>query len=143
MRTIAAFAIALAMLSAVIVRASSPRDQATEGSAPKYYLVTYNVSDLPVWRNKGKVSPEFAPELLTNYLRATIDPHSWSAGAEIRPVRQRASLVISQTGANHKKIREAINSFREANPGEVREVAATSPPLNVGDFVPIEQNFNH
>src|SRR4051794_25080220 len=104
MRTVAAFAIALVTLSPVIVRAVSPRDPTTEQAAPKYYPVTYNVSDLPVWRNKGKGSPEFAPELLTKYLRTTIDPHSWTAGAEIRPVRQRASLVISQTGANHKKI---------------------------------------
>jgi len=136
MRTAAAFSGAIALAFPVVLLAVDSSEQSTKSATAKYYAITYNISDLPVWRNKGKAAPEFAPELLVKYLRATIEPHSWTSGAEIRPLGRQASLVISQTDANHKKVSEAINSFRQGNPREFREDAGTTPPINVGDFVP-------
>jgi hypothetical protein len=135
MRTSAASAVTIALVFPVVLWAVNPKEQSTESAAAKYYPTTYNISDLPVWRNKGKASPEFAPEILMKYLRATIEPQSWSTGAEIKPLGRTASLLISQTKANHKKISEAIDSFREDNPREITEHVAT-PPVNVGDFGP-------
>src|SRR5258705_6657345 len=115
MRTAAAFTVAIALMFPVVLLAVDSSEQSTKSPAAKYYPVTYNISNLPVWRNKGKAAPEFAPELLTKYLRSTIEPQSWTSGAEIRPLGRQASLVISQTDANHKKVSEAINSFRQDN----------------------------
>jgi hypothetical protein len=137
MRTAAAFGIAIALVSPVVLWAVSPNEKAADAASLKYYSVTYNVADLPVWRIKGKAAPDFAPDLLTKYLRKTIDPKSWSNGAEIRPQAAQASLVISQTRANHKSISHAIDSFREDHAGEFREVGLAVPPVNVGDFVPL------
>jgi hypothetical protein len=85
------------------------------------YVITYNISDLPVWRHNGKAAPTFAPELLTKYLRATVDPDSWNAGAEVRPMADKATLVISQSQQNHDKIADAIDSIRDSDPREVKE----------------------
>jgi hypothetical protein len=135
MRTAAAFSVAIALIFPVVLLAVDSSEQSTKSPAAKY-PVTYNISNLPVWRNKGKAAPEIAPELLTKYLRSTIEPQSWTSGAEIRPLGRQALLVISQTDANHKKVSEAINSFRQDNRREFREDAGTTPPINVGDFVP-------
>ena len=134
MRTAVALAIIVGF--PVMLFAVTPNEQSTEVKRPILYPLTYNVSDLPVWRNKGKAAPEFAPEMLMKYLRATIEPQSWSSGAdgaEMKPIVRTASLVISQTAANHEKIAEVIDSFRSAHPGEVAE-CVVKPPLNVGDF---------
>jgi hypothetical protein len=107
------------MVSPVLLLAAGP--QVTKKSSPPVYLITYAVADLPVWRNKGDKSPEFAPEVLTTYLRATVDPKSWKKGADIRPFTKQAALVIAQTQANHEKIADALESFRENDPREVTE----------------------
>jgi hypothetical protein len=141
MKTVAAFGIAIALVSPIVLWAVTPHRNADDAASPKYYSISYNVSDLPVWRIKGNAAPQFAPDLLTKYLRETIDPKSWSNGAEMRPETSRASLVISQTEENHTSISKAIGSFRGDHAGEFREVGLAVPPTNVGDFGPMSQQL--
>jgi hypothetical protein len=119
MRIVVASALAIALLSPVILFAVPKRETA---SAEKIYTINYAVADLPVWRSNLKDAPKFAPEVLTKYLRSTVDPNSWKNGAEIRPFQRNASLVITQTQANHEKIADALHGFRETDPREVEEV---------------------
>jgi hypothetical protein len=134
MKTVAVFGIAIALVSPIVLWAVSPHQGEADAAAPKCYAISYNISDLPVWRVKGNAAPQFAPELLTRYLRETIDPKSWSNGAELRPEAARASLVISQTQENHTSISKAIDSLRGDHAGESRELSLAVPPANVGDF---------
>jgi hypothetical protein len=141
MKTVAAVGIAIALVSPVVLWAVNPHRKTDDADSPKYYPLSYNVSDLPVWRIKGNAAPQFAPELLTKYLRETIDPKSWSNGAEFRPEAARASLVISQTAENHECISKAIGSFRGDHAEEFRELSLAVPPTNVGDFGPMSQQL--
>jgi hypothetical protein len=117
MRIVAASALGIALLSPVLLLAVPKHE-----TAEKIYSINYAVADLPVWRTNLKDAPKFAPELLTAYLRSTVDPNSWKTGAEMHPVQRNASLVITQTESNHNKIFEALNLLRDADPREVREV---------------------
>jgi hypothetical protein len=121
MKTAFAFAIAIALMSPVLLLAVKPIEHSTEKPDAKLYPITYNISDLPVWRINDKGAPEYAPDLLLTYLRVTVDPKSWNTGADIRPLPKQASLVVCQSEANHKAISEAINSFRKGD-GEVHQV---------------------
>jgi hypothetical protein len=141
MKTVAAVGIAIALVSPVVLWAVSSHRKTDDADSPKFYAMSYNVSDLPVWRIKGNAAPQFAPELLNKYLRETIDPKSWSNGAELRPEAARASLVISQTAENHECISKAIGSFRGDHAGEFRELSLAVPPANVGDFGPMSQKL--
>jgi hypothetical protein len=141
MKTVAAFGIAIALVSPIVLWAVSHHQNEAAAASPKYYAISYNVSDLAVWRIKANAAPQFAPGLLTKYLRETIDPKSWSNGAELRPEAARASLVISQTAENHTSISKAIDSFRGDHAGEFRELSFTVPPANVGDFGPMSQQL--
>jgi hypothetical protein len=134
MRIASVFAIAIALLSPVLLFAVNPGAHADATAKTENYLIVYNVSDLPVWRNKGKSAPEFAPDVLVKYLRATVEPKSWAAGAEIRPIVKDASLVICQTQANHEKVSAAIKSFRANDARETDEHVSATPPVDVGDF---------
>ena len=116
MRTAVASALGIALLSPVLLFAV-PKHEA----APAKVVITYAVADLPVWRTNLKDAPQFAPEVLMTYLRSTVDPASWKAGAEMRPFERNASLVVAQTQANHEKIADALRAFREADPREVEE----------------------
>jgi hypothetical protein len=124
MKTVAAFGIAIALVSPVVLWAVNPHRNVDDAASPKYYPMIDNVSDLQVWRINGKAAPQFSPDLLTKYLRETVDPKSWSNGAEMHPDAARASFVISQTEENHTSISKVISS-----------------PTNVGDFGPMSQQL--
>jgi hypothetical protein len=119
MKKVAALVIVLCIGSSVVLIAAGPENAKNGKAAPVVYAVSYNVADLPVWRNR--VIPEFAPEVLVKYLRSTVDPASWEAGAEIRPFKAKAILIIAQTQPNHEKIADALASFRENDPREFNE----------------------
>src|SRR5258708_27775504 len=57
MRNSAASAVTIALVFPVVLWAVNPKEQSTESAAAKFYPTTYNISDLPVWRNKGNASP--------------------------------------------------------------------------------------
>jgi hypothetical protein len=127
MRRVAVLAVAAALVSPVLLLAVNRSERSAESAKPELVVVNYNVADLPVWRTGGKkTDTEFGPEVLIKYIQLTVDPNSWKGDAEIRSFAKNASLVISQTEANHKKVSEAINSFRLAKPGEVQEQVRTN-----------------
>ena len=117
MRIVVALAFGIALLSPVLLFAVPKH----EAAPAKLCVIPYAVADLPVWRTNLKDAPKFAPELLVTYLQSTVDPASWEAGAQMRPFERNASLVISQTQANHEKIADELRAFREVEPREVEE----------------------
>jgi beta-mannanase len=121
MRIVAASALVIGLLSPMLLLAV-PKHEAA--SPEKVYAMTYAVADLPVWRTNLKDAPKFSPEVLTKYLRSTVDPNSWNTGGEIRPNQRTASLVIAQSQSNHEKIADALKAFRETDPHEVEEKIA-------------------
>jgi hypothetical protein len=122
MRIATASGIAIALVSPVLLLAVNPGERSTDSNDSKLNVRIYNIADLPVWRKGGKnTDSEFGPELLVKYLKLTVDPNSWNTGAAVRTSAKDASLRISQTAANHKKIAAAISSFRLDDPREVEE----------------------
>lgn len=115
MKTHGKFVVALGLVLLLAIFASA------ESKARKVlYPMTYNVSDLPVWRTNGKET-EFAPQVLIKYLQTTVDPQSWKSGAELKADERRASLIISQTQANHGAIADALAEFRTQDVREAIE----------------------
>ncbi len=106
--------VALLVLSAALFAAPAKDDKST----PVYSMI-YAVSDLPVWQ-KGKDGKECKPDILIMYLKATVDPTSWKKDS-LRADTKSATIVISQTEANHRAIRCALNSFRDQDPREAQE----------------------
>jgi hypothetical protein len=53
--------------------------------------------------------------MLVSFLRLSVDPNSWALGAEIRArhLNGKPVFIVSQTKANHEKIADAFESFRE------------------------------
>lgn len=104
---------------------------------PEFYVVSYAVTDLPVWRGTGK-DAEFAPELLMSFVRLSVDPGSWELGAEMRPmkVKNQPVIVVSQTEANHERIADMFEAYRKDK--SKREKAArdkkrATPATNKGE----------
>lgn len=81
--------------------------------ARTWSVMVYQVADLPVYRlGKDGKSPEFDATVLVDFIRSSVDPESWDE-ASLQVHESTAALVIRQTTANHRKIKDAINSLRE------------------------------
>lgn len=100
---------------------SQPREKPAGGEQDRSdakFTIVYSVADLAVWRQVKEGAPEFAPSLLIAYIQSTVSPESWTEDQEIRPFVANASLVISQTRANHERIAELLQTFRPKRTSE-------------------------
>jgi hypothetical protein len=110
--------VVMALACVLVVSSIASVANAAEGEnkvpAPPLYAVTYDVSDLPVWSGTGK-DAKFSPDVLMSFLRLSVDPNSWSLGAEIRArnLNGKPVFIVAQTEANHEKIADAFESYRE------------------------------
>lgn len=118
MKTVTMSAVAVALFSSLAVFAAAPKQ---EESTQKMLVRVYNVADLPVWRVDLKNPPQFAPQVLLKCLQATVDPQSWNPGGAIKLNEREASLVITQTGANHEQVTRVLDSYRIQDGREVTE----------------------
>jgi hypothetical protein len=107
-------ALAIVLVVSQIASLADGVDGENKILAPPIYAVTYDVSDLPVWSGTGK-DAKFSPDVLVSFLRLSVDPNSWALGAEIRAanLNGRPVFVVAQTEANHEKIADAFDSYRE------------------------------
>ena len=109
-----AIALAIAFVASPIASVADGANGENKVLAPPIYAVSYDVSDLPVWSGTGE-DAKFAPDVLLSFLRLSVDPNSWGLGAEIRAfnLNGRHVFVVAQTKANHEKIADAFESYRE------------------------------
>ena len=101
------------LITLVIVVAGVSK--ASDDKKDVLYRVVYVVNDLPVFKD-SKTGKEFDATLLMAHIQNTVEPDSWmSSGkgdAEMQPFPKNNSLVVSQTQANHEKLRNLLESLR-------------------------------
>lgn len=87
----------------------------SRAQADNVFPEIYNVSDLPVWTERGE---KFDPSLLVFYVRLTVAPDAWEQSSTIQVYAGNASLVISTTKQNHAAIADVLRKLRGQGGGE-------------------------
>lgn len=107
--------VGLAAVLSICVGLFVSRGIAAEQQPPRdvpVYAVVYPASDLPVFR-PGNPSENFDPSLLIALMKEAVDPPSWTKGdGAVAVFPNNLSLVITQTEANHAKIKKLLDASR-------------------------------
>ena len=103
----------LAAVAIVLSSSSALSEPAEQFDEIKLFGITYRVSDLPVWRSGGEMTPEFDPTVLIFYIKKSVDPGHWKNGAAVQAYNKN-SLLIFQSEENHKQIAAILERFRES-----------------------------
>lgn len=102
-------------VTATVASTMSTEHHVAQDNRPSSVRV-YRVADLAVWEPAANGELQFAPDVLISLIRATTSPGT--SQQEIRPFAKNASLVISQTDANHERVARLLDELRTAEPGE-------------------------
>lgn len=113
-RKLVAALLALVVVVLIASNASTVTGGGNEQSE-NFYFVIYPIHDLPVYRISKNPTEGFDPSILFALIRQSLPAESWKDGATITEYPQNLSMVVSQTGANHAKLANLLESLREKN----------------------------
>lgn len=105
-------AAALFVIVGVVSAIAYGTEPAAKDESAVRYTIVYELSDLPVYRI-GPGDSGFDPSILFALIKKAVDPESWDKSkGHITTHPQKPSCIISQTVANHAKVKVLLASLR-------------------------------